>query len=159
MAYQKLLQGESSLKAQLYQIEVESKEAPEFIDITNEIAGLVRDSEIINGMVVVYSRHTTAAIMINENEPLLLEDMARFLEKIASRNGHYRHNDFSVRMVNMNDGESPNGHAHCQHLILGASQTIPIANGQIQMGRWQSVFLVELDRPRRREVLIQVLGI
>ena len=159
MIYQKLIEAESTVKAQGYCLKVESTDAPEFIDITDRVRNVVEVSEIHNGFAVVYSKHTTAAIMINENEPLLLKDMARFLEQVASRNGHYHHNDFSIRTVNMSDDEFPNGHAHCQHLALGSSETIPIVRGQIQIGRWQSIFLVELDRPRPREVLIQVLGI
>lgn len=132
--------------------------APEFIDITDEVAAAVEASGIQDGTVTVFSRHTTAAVKINENEPLLLRDMARFLETSAPREAEYRHNDFVIRTANMTDDECPNGHSHCQHLLLGASETIPVMGGRLGLGRWQSVFLVELDRPREREVVIQVLG-
>jgi len=147
------------MKTQTYRLKVESKGAPEFIDITEEVRNLITSSQVKNGFAVIFSRPTTAAIKINENEPLLLEDMARFLDKVASRNGYYKHNDFSLRTENMTEDECPNGHAHCQQLVLGSSETVPIVNGEIQVGRWQSIFLVELDRPRPREVLIQVMGI
>jgi secondary thiamine-phosphate synthase enzyme len=84
--------------------------------------------------------------------------MEEFLEQMASRNATYRHNDFSIRTVNMTENECPNGHAHCQHLLLGTSENIPIINGNLQLGRWQRIFLMELDMPRPREVLVQVLG-
>ncbi|MCX6093406.1 MAG: secondary thiamine-phosphate synthase enzyme YjbQ [Candidatus Bipolaricaulota bacterium] len=132
--------------------------APEFIDITDEVAAAVEASGIQDGTVTVFSRHTTAAIKINENEPLLLRDMARFLETSAPREAEYRHNDFVIRTANMTDDECPNGHSHCQHLLLGASETIPVMGGRLALGRWQSIFLVELDRPREREVIIQVQG-
>ncbi|MDA0262882.1 MAG: secondary thiamine-phosphate synthase enzyme YjbQ [Chloroflexi bacterium] len=132
--------------------------APEFIDITEWVAQCVSDSEIANGFAVVYSKHTTAAIKINENEPLLLEDMAVFLEKISPRNNGYRHNDFEIRTVNMNEDESPNGHAHLQHLLLGTSETVPVVGGEMQFGTYQSVFFIELDHPRPREVMVQVVG-
>ena len=132
--------------------------APEFIDITDEVAAAVEASGIQDGTVTVFSRHTTAAVKINENEPLLLRDMARFLETSAPREAEYRHNDFVIRTANMTDDERPNGHSHCQHLLLGASETIPVMGGRLGLGRWQSIFLVELDRPREREVVIQVLG-
>jgi secondary thiamine-phosphate synthase enzyme len=132
--------------------------APEFIDITDEVAAAVEASGIQDGTVTVFSRHTTAAVKINENEPLLLRDMARFLETSAPREAEYRHNDFVIRTANMTDDECPNGHSHCQHLMLSASETIPVMGGRLALGRWQSVFLVELDRPREREVVIQVLG-
>jgi secondary thiamine-phosphate synthase enzyme len=132
--------------------------APEFIDITDEVRSAVRAAGIQDGTVTVFSRHTTAAVKINENEPLLLRDMARFLECVAPPEGEYRHNDFAIRTANMTEDECPNGHSHCQHLLLSASETVPVADGEPVLGRWQSVFLVELDRPREREVVIQVVG-
>ncbi|MEE8443343.1 MAG: secondary thiamine-phosphate synthase enzyme YjbQ [Dehalococcoidia bacterium] len=137
---------------------LETTQAPQFIDITKEISEFVQGSHLQNGCVIVYSKHTTAAIKINENEPLLIQDMERFLGRIASPNGRYRHNDFTLRTVNMSEDECPNGHAHCQHLLMSTSETIPIIDGVLQLGRWQRVFLIELDRPRSREVIFQVLG-
>ena len=139
-------------------IEREASGAPEFIDITDEVLAAVEASEVREGSVTVFSRHTTAAVKINENEPLLLEDMARFLERAAPREADYRHNDFVIRTVNMTEDECPNGHSHCQHLLLSASETIPISEGVALLGRWQRVFLIELDRPRLRQVVIQVSG-
>jgi len=139
-------------------IQREASGAPEFIDITDEVTGAVEASGIREGAVTVFSRHTTAAVKINENEPLLLEDMARFLEKVAPQKAGYRHNDFTIRTANMTEDECPNGHSHCQHLLLSASETIPICDGAALLGRWQRVFLIELDRPRLREIVIQVHG-
>ncbi|MGQ9477369.1 MAG: secondary thiamine-phosphate synthase enzyme YjbQ [Candidatus Bipolaricaulia bacterium] len=139
-------------------ITIETEQAPQFIDITEEVERAVADSGVTEGFALIYSRHTTAAIRINEAEPLLLRDMAEFLERVAPRECAYRHNDFSIRTANMTEDECPNGHAHCQHLLLGASEAIPILNGRLQLGRWQRVFLIELDRPRTREVLVQILG-
>ena len=132
--------------------------APEFIDITDWVAECVTESEITNGFAVVYSKHTTAAIKINENEPLLLNDMAGFLEKLFPRHHSYQHNNFEIRTVNMNEDESPNGHAHLQHLLLGTSETVPVIDGTMQFGTYQSIFFIELDHPRNREVMIQVVG-
>jgi secondary thiamine-phosphate synthase enzyme len=146
------------MKARTYRMRIDSSSAPEFIDITDGVDDFVRDSQVLNGFALVYSTHTTAAIKINENEPLLLKDMEDFLERLAPRNGHYQHNDFSIRTVNITEDECPNGHAHCQHLLLGTSETIPIIDGQLKFGRWQRLFLVELDMPRPREVIVQILG-
>ena len=139
-------------------IEREASGAPEFIDITDEVLAAVEASEVREGAVTVFSRHTTAAVKINENEPLLLEDMARFLERAAPPEADYRHNDFVIRTVNMTEDECPNGHSHCQHLLLSASETIPISEGTALLGRWQRIFLIELDHPRLRQVVIQVSG-
>ena len=139
-------------------IEFETQEAPEFIDITDDVTGIVDASLVQFGQVTIFSQHTTAAIKINENEPLLLRDLARTLRQFAPPNAYYEHNDFSRRTVNMNEDECANGHAHCQHLFLGTSETIPIVDGRISLGRWQRIFLVELDHPRMRRVLVNVVG-
>ena len=146
------------MKAKSFCRQLDTQTAPEFIDITEWVSQCVAQSKVNNGFAVVYSKHTTAAVRINENEPLLLQDMAKFLEKISPRNGDYQHNNFSIRTVNMNPDESPNGHAHLQHLLLGTSETIPIINGTMQFGRYQSIFFIELDHPRHREVMVQVVG-
>ena len=151
---------EASVKTRLFTLHVEPTTAPEFIDITNRVVEFIHKSEVLNGFAVVYSKHTTAAITIQENEPLLLTDMASMLERISPRSAHYRHNDFSVRTVHMHEDECPNGHSHCQHLTLGASETIPIVDGEPAFGQWQRVFMVELDNEAgRREILVQILGI
>ena len=137
---------------------VKTKCAPEFIEITQWVSECISESKIANGFAVVYSKHTTAAVKINENEPLLLDDMACFLEKIFPRHHNYQHNNFEIRTVNMNEDESPNGHAHLQHLLLGTSETVPVMDGAMQFGTYQSIFFIELDHPRPREVMVQVVG-
>ncbi len=132
--------------------------APEFIDITDDVREVVRRSGLMYGFVIVFSRHTTAAIRINEAEPLLLQDMEALLARMAPPGIYYRHNDVSVRTVNLTEGEDLNGHAHCQHLLLGASEAIPVEEGEMLLGCWQRIFLVELDCPREREVIVQVCG-
>jgi len=152
------MQEQVGMKLHRRVIQREASGAPEFIDITDEVTGAVEASGIREGAVTVFSRHTTAAVKINENEPLLLEDMARFLEQVAPPTAEYRHNDFTIRTANMTEDECPNGHSHCQHLLLSASETIPVCNGEPLLGCWQRVFVIELDRPRLREVVIQVHG-
>lgn len=137
----------------------ETTAAPEFIDITEEVMAVVEASGVLSGQVTVFSTHTTAAIKINENEPLLLRDMARVLCELAPADADYEHNDFSRRTVNMTEDECANGHAHCQHLFLGASETVPVIDGRVALGHWQRIFLIELDRPRSRQVVVTVLGI
>ena len=142
-----------------YSISLDSVKAPEFIDITDRVISAVREANITMGAATVYSRHTTAAIKINEWEPLLLEDLEHLLEHIAPKNGTYRHDDFEVRTVNMNPDESPNGHSHCQHLTLGSSESIPIIGGELQLGTYQRIFFIELDCPRPRDAIIQIMGV
>ena len=158
MSAEKLLDKRTTIKIQVYRLKLESLGAPQFVDITERVRECVADSKVFNGLAVVFSQHTTAAIKINENEPLLIQDMEQFLERVSPRNGNYKHNDFTIRTVNMTEDECPNGHAHCQQLLLGTSETIPIVDGQMQFGHWQSIFMIELDRPRSREILVQVIG-
>ena len=146
-------------QALMSRIVIQSTRAPEFIDITEQVVSQVRASGVHDGLVVVFSRHTTAAIKVNEYEPLLLRDMEQFLTRLAPPDAYYGHNDFSIRTVNMTEDECPNGHAHCQQLLMSTSETIPLLSGQLQLGTWQRIFLVELDRPRSREVLVQVVGV
>lgn len=138
---------------------LDTSKAPEFIDITDEVQAVIAESGVRFGQVTVTSCHTTAAIRVNENEPLLLEDMARLLHTIAPHDGSYDHNDFSRRTVNLEEEECANGHAHCQHLFLSTSETLPVLEGKIPLGQWQRIFFIELDRPRQRRVLVNVLGL
>ncbi len=130
----------------------------QFIDITDDVERVVALSGIEEGWVTVFSRHTTAAIRINEHEPELLKDLAALLASVAPDGADYFHNDFAVRWVNMTEDERPNGHAHCQHLLLGASETVPLVDGRLMFGRWQRIFLIELDHARTRDVVVSVMG-
>ena len=133
-----------------------TSEAGQFIDITDDVAEVLLASGARRGLVHVYSAHTTAAVRVNENEPLLLSDFRRFLTAMAPCGG-YDHDDMS-RRVGVPPDEPVNGHAHCQHLLLGASETLPVVDGRLALGRWQRLFLVELCSPRARQVVVQVLG-
>ncbi len=130
----------------------------QFIDITDDVVRVVAMCGITEGTVTVFTKHTTAAIKINEHEPELLKDMGQLLASFAPDSRSYFHNDFSVRWVNMVEDECPNGHAHCQHLLLGTSETIPLMDGKLMFGRWQRIFLIELDHARGRDVVVSVMG-
>lgn len=140
-------------------IAVQSQVGPEFIDLTEVVARQLERCPVREGYVMVFSRHTTAGVVIQENEPLLLQDMALKLSKMASPDEAYAHDDFSIRTENLIEEMEANGHAHCQGLFLGQSVHVPITDGKMQIGRWQRIFLLELDSPRAREVLVQFVGI
>ena len=139
-------------------ISVETDLHVQFVDITDEVRHSLAESGVQNGFAVVFSRHTTAGIRINEHEPLLLEDMAALIQRMVPQDASYRHDDFSVRTVNLTEGERVNGHSHCRSLLLGASESVPVVNGALLLGRWQRIFLVELDGPNSREFVVQVIG-
>ena len=139
-------------------ISVATKEPMEFIDMTGRIEALTAESGIRTGLVNIQSLHTTTAIVINEHEPLLLVDFGTLLGRVAPRDAPYRHNDPNARTIPVPPDERPNGHAHCHALLLGTSALLNVADGRLQLGRWQGIFLVELDGPREREVSVVVMG-
>jgi secondary thiamine-phosphate synthase enzyme len=159
------LSSAPGIASQVRRLVLETREPIQFLDITRDVDELVRHAGLREGLVTIFSRHTTAAVSIQEDEPLLLQDLCDFLHRSAPAENHYRHNDFRVRTVHMHDDESPNGHAHCLQLMLGASETVPVCGGKLMLGTWQRIFVVELDGPRPRiglpsgrEVVIQALG-
>ncbi len=136
--------------------EIRTERGPQFIDITERVVEVMRKSGLANGFAVVFSKHTTAAIRINEAEPHLLNDMEQMLEKIVPACEDYGHNRYAH--AESTNGERPNAHSHCQQLLLGASESVPIMNGELIFGQWQRIFLVELDHGRDREVVIHLVG-
>src|SRR5262245_60848914 len=141
-----------------HNLQLHTREGLQFIDLTREISDLVAASGIANGIINIQTRHTTTAVIVNEHEPLLLEDLKETLERLAPQQHYYRHNDFAIRTANMTPDERPNGHSHCRSLLLSSSATLNIINGELQLGRWQSVFFIELDHARQRTVAVTVMG-
>ena len=152
------METEYALKARHEQIQVTSQGCLQFIDITDRVREVVEESRVSDGLVNVQTRHTTAAILIGEHEPLLMEDLKRTLEKLAPCHSDYRHDDFSVRTVNMCPDEEQNGHSHCKAMFLRSSECLNIVDGRMDLGQWQRIFLIELDRPRSRTVSLMILG-
>lgn len=135
---------------------IQTERGPQFIDITSRVRDAISEANLTNGSALIFTRHTTAAVRVNENCPHLIQDMEDMLTKIAPPGGEYRHNVFA-HSPPLNY-EVPNAHSHCQHLLLGASETIPVVDGELLCGQWQSIFLVELDHAREREVIVQLMG-
>ncbi|MYC67953.1 MAG: YjbQ family protein [Acidobacteriia bacterium] len=134
-------------------------EPQQFIDITDRVLSCVRASGISDGTVTVQSMHTTAAILVNEHEPLLLDDLGRVLAGWAPADAPYSHDDFERRTANMTPGERPNGHAHARAMALQVSATLAVIDAEVRTGQWQRIFLVELDGPRSREVAVTTAGL
>lgn len=147
-----------SVEVYRHTLHLQTRECLQFIDLTDEIRSLVRCSGIRNGLVNVQTKHTTTGIIVNENEPLLLQDLRRTLENLAPRQASYSHDNFDLRTVNMTPEERPNGHAHCKALFLRSSETLNVVNGKLDLGRWQSLFFLELDTARKRSISITILG-
>ncbi len=127
------------------------------IDITEEVQIAVVNSKVHDGIVTIFTPHTTASVRLNHNEPLLLQDIMKLLYRIAPVDINYSHDLFEIRSE-VDSNERSNGHAHVKAFLLGSSETIPIQKGKLLKGDKQSVFLVELDGGRDRTVVIQVMG-
>ncbi|HEY3084792.1 MAG TPA: secondary thiamine-phosphate synthase enzyme YjbQ [Candidatus Dormibacteraeota bacterium] len=129
----------------------------QFVDITSRIRHEIERAGLRNGRVYLQSLHTTLGLAVNENEPLLLSDFKSLLERIAPAGAGYEHDDFA-RRIEIQLDEPVNGHAHCRQLLLSAFATLLVEDGELVLGRWQSVFAVELDGPRRRQLALQMDG-
>lgn len=147
------------IKIYTCRLQLESEQGPHFLDLTEALALQLGRCNLREGRALVFSRHTTASLVIQENEPLLLEDMKKKLLQIASPEEKFLHDDFSIRTENLVETQDANGHAHCQSLFLRQSVQIPILEGKLALGRWQRVFFLELDCARAREVLVQFWGV
>ena len=139
-------------------LEFQTKGEFDFIDFTDEVEKFITESQIKNGFVNIQTLHTTAPLFLNENEPLLLEDFKQHLAKVSLKDLDYNHNDFSRRTVNMCNDECMNGHSHCQALHLPSNLVLNLINNKLQLGQWQRIFIVELNKAKLRNVQIQVIG-
>ncbi|PIQ06342.1 MAG: hypothetical protein COW72_02005 [Candidatus Nealsonbacteria bacterium CG18_big_fil_WC_8_21_14_2_50_37_10] len=140
-------------------IEFETKGLFDFIDITNKVINFVKESQIKNGFVNIQILHTSAALIINENEPLLIEDFKENLKRTAPQNLKYQHDDLTKRKVNLRPNECINGNSHCKAIHLLVTATLNLLKGKIQLGQWQRILIVELDQSKKRKVQIQALGV
>jgi secondary thiamine-phosphate synthase enzyme len=129
----------------------------QFVDITDRLREEVRRSGLWMGRVHLQSLHTTLGLAVNENEPLLLRDFEGLLERLAPSGAGYHHDDFAQR-IDIALDEPINGHAHCRQLLLTGFATLLVEDGDLVLGRWQSVFAVELDGPRDRQLAVQLDG-
>ncbi len=132
---------------------VPTHERLELINITEPLAVQVRASGIRDGLAIVSSLHTTLALFINEFQGALLDDIRTFLEESVVRDRYYKHNDPAH-----SDCDRSNADAHLRAMLLGHSLAVPVRNGELLLGMYQSVILAELDGPRDRSLQLQVLG-
>ena len=137
-------------------IEVETDKGISIYNITPQIVKQLQDTAVKNGQVLVFSRHTTTALAINENEERLLEDVKVYLRKLAPETDKYLHNDLHLRVVP--EDEPMNAHSHLMSMMLSTSEVIPVVDGKLALGTWQSVLFFDLDGPRKRTVFVQISG-
>jgi len=139
-----------------YPLRLTTGEGVALHDVTPQVRSCLNDSGIQNGFVTVTSRHTTTALTINENEERLLEDVKTFFMRLIPPQANYLHNDIHLRDCPPDEPE--NAHSHLAAMLLGSSEVIPIADGGLVLGQYQSIMLVELDGSRERTLAVQVYG-
>jgi secondary thiamine-phosphate synthase enzyme len=132
---------------------VHTEENQQFLDITKRVRDEVARLGILNGILVVNTLHTTVALFVNEVQSALLHDLGVLLQKLVPRRDGYRHDD-----PRYSDCDRTNGHAHLRAMLLGRSLALPLADGEMGLGQYQSIILAELDGPRDRQVSLQVVG-
>lgn len=137
---------------------IETRREAEVVDLTAHLESFLLLTGVKDGILVVHTMHTTTAIVVNEQEPLLHADLFRQLERLAPRTLAYDHDDPTRRVVNRTDAERTNGHAHCQAMLLGSSASVPVLNGRLLLGRWQRILFVELDGPQDRQVCAAIVA-
>jgi secondary thiamine-phosphate synthase enzyme len=145
------------MKIHRERIEFETKTQIEFVDITDRMEEILERSGIREGQAIVFVPHTTMGVAINHNEPMLLQDFMRILYKAVPVDDQYSHDLFELSRNAKSDGRS-NGHAHCKQLLLGSSETILVERGKFVLTDLQSVFAVEFDGSRKRDVIVQIIG-
>lgn len=125
-------------------------------NLTTQLQDAVTTSKVSDGHVLVFARHTTTALVINEDEERLLHDLKQHLCRLAPPAGRYFHNDLHLRVVP--EDEPINAHSHLMAMMLSTSELVPIQAGKLMLGTWQSLLFVDLDGPRQRRVYLQISG-
>ncbi len=129
----------------LKEFEIKTHEKQGLIDITQKIKEIVKDSNVANGICIVYIPHTTAGILINENyDRSVSEDILNKLKELVPENGDYKHSE-------------GNSHAHIKSAIIRTSEKIIIENNNLLLGTWQGIFFAEFDGPRKRKVYVKII--
>jgi secondary thiamine-phosphate synthase enzyme len=130
-----------------YRLNKRSNKRVEIIDITNDINKKLADTKINEGIVNIFAVHSTAGIVINENESRLKEDFKNAMEKIIPEKNNYGH-----------DQIDNNADSHIRAFFIGSSETIPFTDKSLSLGTWQRVFFIELDGPRNRTFILTLIG-
>ena len=130
-----------------HRLRVRSREREELVEFTDEVRRVLRESGARDGVCTLYVRHTTAGLTVNENaDPDVARDMLHALRTLLPQHGMgFRHSE-------------ENSDAHIKATLVGPSVTVPFADGQLLLGRWQGIFLCEFDGGREREVIMQVMS-
>jgi len=141
---------------ELKEVTIKTKQNFQIIDITSQVEDFIKNNTIDTGTITITTKHTTTAIRVNENEPLLFKDIKNHINLLTQCN-EYHHDKIEERK-NCPANEPKNAHSHLKALLLGASETLPIMNGKLNLGTWQHILFIELDGPRERTYTMVLMG-
>ena len=141
-------------------LQLKTKGAFDAIDVTSDVEKALVNSGIEEGYALVYSRHTTCGVLLNERETGLLGDLEQVLGRLVPQGDYYKHDDWEIRTENMHPDETPNAHSHLRQVVGGRiSEYVPVSEASLMLGEWQRIMILELDQAKEREILIQVCGV
>ena len=126
----------------------------ELVDLTNKVMEFVKRFNMREGLVSLWSMHTTCSLFINEFQTALLSDIKRFLEQMVARDAEWLHNN-----PDHSDCDRMNADSHLRAVLLGHHVTLQVSGGEVVLGQWQRILMAELDGPRARSLRIQIFGI
>ncbi|MCU1384972.1 MAG: secondary thiamine-phosphate synthase enzyme [Acidobacteria bacterium] len=133
---------------------IDTDQRVELVDVTNRIMEFVQRLDVREGLVSLWSMHTTCTLLINEFQVALLSDITRLLERMVARDADYLHND-----PKHSDCDRQNADSHLRAMLLGHSLSLQISGGEVVLGQWQRILMAELDGPRARSLRVQVFGV
>jgi secondary thiamine-phosphate synthase enzyme len=133
---------------------IDTDQRVELVDLTNRIMDFVRRFNVSEGLISIWSMHTTCTLLINEFQVALLSDIKKFLEQMVARDAEYMHND-----PNHSDCDRMNADSHLRAMLLGHSLALQISGGEVVLGQWQRILMAELDGPRARSLRVQIFGV
>ena len=131
-----------------------SRSRTEILDITKQIRDIVLSANVRDGIILINSLHTTCALLVNEFQGALVEDLKTLMDRLVGERDGYRHDD-----PRYSDCERGNAHSHLRAALLGRSVAVGISDGELSLGRFQSILFAELDGPRDRSIDVQVMGV
>lgn len=139
------------MKIKTTKISIHSKGSNDIIDITDKINNIIKEEHFNEGNVLIFVPGSTGGISTIEYEPGLLEDYPNFMDKIIPKESYYKHNE---------TWGDENGFSHIRATLQGASLTVPFINSNLLLGTWQQIIFIEFDnRPRKREIILQIIGV
>ncbi len=137
----------------VHRIEIDTTKRVEIRDLTAMVQEIVGATGVASGLVTLSTMHTTTAVFVNEPQTALLDDVEQLLERLAPRGEEWKHND-----PRYSDCDRHNADAHLRAIMLGSSVTLQVSEGALTMGQWQRILMAELDGPRKRTLVLQILA-